>query len=69
MAAFEIPTALTARLRLRAFRAGNLDAYAALQANPEVMRYLVTRRTASRPVSAQGGGGLSRGRARDPLEA
>jgi len=29
---------LTARLRLRAFRAGDLDAYAAMQANPEVMR-------------------------------
>jgi len=36
---FEIPTVATGRLRLRAFRAGDLDAYAAMQANPEVMRY------------------------------
>lgn len=48
MAAFEIPTVTTNRLRLRAFRAGDLDAYAAMQANPEVMRYLVTGRTATR---------------------
>jgi RimJ/RimL family protein N-acetyltransferase len=49
MAMFEIPTLTTRRLRLRAFRAGDLDAYAAMQANPEVMRYLVTGRT-STPV-------------------
>jgi RimJ/RimL family protein N-acetyltransferase len=49
MTTFEIPTLTTARLRLRAFRAGDLDAYAAMQANPEVMRYLVTGRT-STPV-------------------
>jgi len=48
MTAFEIPTVVTARLRLRAFRAGDLDAYAAMQANPEVMRYLVTGQTATR---------------------
>ena len=48
MTAFEIPTVETARLRLRAFRAGNLDAYAAMQANPEVMRYLLTGQTATR---------------------
>jgi RimJ/RimL family protein N-acetyltransferase len=47
MATFEIPTVTTARLRLRAFRAGDLDAYSAMQANPEVMRYLVTGRPAS----------------------
>ena len=49
MTTFEIPTVETARLRLRAFRAGDLDAYAAMQANPEVMRYLITVHT-STPV-------------------
>jgi RimJ/RimL family protein N-acetyltransferase len=48
MTAFEIPSVVTERLRLRAFRAGDLDAYAAMQANPEVMRYLVTGGTATR---------------------
>ncbi|HTT79675.1 MAG TPA: GNAT family N-acetyltransferase [Stellaceae bacterium] len=48
MTTFEIPTIATDRLRLRAFQAGDLDAYAAMQANPEVMRYLVTGRTATR---------------------
>jgi len=47
MTSFEIPTLTTDRLRLRAFRAGDLGAYAAMQANPEVMRYLVTGRTAT----------------------
>jgi RimJ/RimL family protein N-acetyltransferase len=47
MAIFEIPTLTTNRLRLRAFRASDLDAYAAMQANPEVMRYLVTGRTST----------------------
>jgi len=45
MTTFEIPTLTTDRLRLRAFRAGDLDAYAAMQANPEVMRFLVDGRT------------------------
>jgi RimJ/RimL family protein N-acetyltransferase len=45
---FEIPTLTTNRLRLRAFRADDLDAYAAMQADPEVMRYLVTGRTSTR---------------------
>ena len=49
MTAFEIPTLTTDRLRLRAFRAGDLDAYAAMRANPEVVRYLGTGRT-STPV-------------------
>jgi RimJ/RimL family protein N-acetyltransferase len=49
MATFDVPCVQTARLRLRAFRASDLDAYAAMQANPEVMRYLVTGRT-STPV-------------------
>ena len=44
MTTFEIPTVTTERLRLRAFRATDLDAYAAMQANPEVMRYLVMGR-------------------------
>jgi RimJ/RimL family protein N-acetyltransferase len=48
MTTFEIPAVATERLRLRAFRAGDLDAYAAMQANPEVMRYLVTGRTSTR---------------------
>jgi RimJ/RimL family protein N-acetyltransferase len=47
MTSFAIPTLTTDRLRLRAFRAGDLDAYAAMQANPEVMRHLVTGRTAT----------------------
>jgi len=47
MATFEIPTVTTSRLRLRAFRSGDLDAYAAMQANPEVMRHMVTGRTSS----------------------
>jgi RimJ/RimL family protein N-acetyltransferase len=45
---FEVPTLPTERLRLRAFRPGDLDAYAAMQADPEVMRYLVTGRTSTR---------------------
>lgn len=40
MTTFEVPTLTTARLRLRAFRANDLDAYASMQANPEVTRYL-----------------------------
>jgi RimJ/RimL family protein N-acetyltransferase len=37
----EIPTLLTERLRLRAFRKSDLDDYAAMKADPEVQRYLV----------------------------
>jgi len=44
-----VPLVETGRLRLRAFRASDLNARAAMQANPEVMRYLVTGRT-STPV-------------------
>jgi len=47
MTTFEIPTVTTERLRLRAFRADYLDAYAAMQANPVVMRYLVMGRTST----------------------
>jgi RimJ/RimL family protein N-acetyltransferase len=44
MATFEIPTLTTDRLKLRAFHADDLDTYAAMQANPEVMRYLLMGR-------------------------
>jgi RimJ/RimL family protein N-acetyltransferase len=47
MATFEIPTVTTQRLRLRAFRAADLDAYAAMQANADVMRHMVMGRTAT----------------------
>ena len=46
-----IPDLTTARLRLRAFRAGDLDAFAAMRANPEVMRYLGTGKVRSREDS------------------
>jgi RimJ/RimL family protein N-acetyltransferase len=49
MTRFEIPTLTTDRLRLRAFRAGDLDAFAGMRTNPEVVRYLGTGRT-STPV-------------------
>jgi RimJ/RimL family protein N-acetyltransferase len=42
MTTLEIPLLITERLRLRAFRAADLDAYAVMQANPNVMRYMVT---------------------------
>jgi RimJ/RimL family protein N-acetyltransferase len=48
MMTFDIPTLTTNRLRLRAFEAGDLDAYAAMQANPEVMRHLVDGRIHTR---------------------
>jgi RimJ/RimL family protein N-acetyltransferase len=37
---FEVPTLRTGRLVLRAFRAGDLNALAGMQANPEVRRFL-----------------------------
>ncbi len=37
---FEIPTLRTERLTLRAFRADDINALAAMQANPEVRRFL-----------------------------
>ena len=43
-----IPELETDRLRLRAFRNEDLDAYAAMCADPEVMRYLGTGVTLSR---------------------
>ena len=48
MTTFDIPTVETARLRLRAFHAADLDAYSAMQANPNVMRYLLIGQTATR---------------------
>ena len=48
MTAFEIPTLTTDRLRLRAFCAGDLDAFVAMRANPEVMRFLVDGRAHTR---------------------
>src|SRR5215813_15635709 len=47
MTRFEIPTLTTDRLLLRAFRADDLDAFAAMRANPEVVRYLGTGRPSS----------------------
>ena len=44
----DIPTLRTKRLLLRAFTADDLDAYAAMQANPEVMRYLGVGETRTR---------------------
>src|SRR5262249_35372000 len=41
MGAIEIPTLETERLLLRPFRSSDLDDYAALKADPEVLRYLV----------------------------
>jgi RimJ/RimL family protein N-acetyltransferase len=49
MPTFDVLSVETGRLTLRAFCASDLDAYAAMQANPEVMRHLVTGRT-STPV-------------------
>lgn len=48
MTRFEIPTATTPRLRLRAFRTADLDPHAAMQADPEVMRHPVTGEVAAR---------------------
>jgi len=50
-----IPTLETPRLRLRAFRDSDLDAFAAMQADPEVMRFLgLTGATRSRAESWTG---------------
>ena len=48
MFTFEIPTIATDRLRLRAFKASDLDAYAAMRANPEIIYSL------DRPYWGQG---------------
>jgi RimJ/RimL family protein N-acetyltransferase len=40
MAALEIPILETERLRLRSFRTSDIEDYAALNADPEVLRYL-----------------------------
>ena len=44
----DIPTIETERLMLRQFRAGDFDEYAALCADPEVMRYLGDGKTKTR---------------------
>jgi RimJ/RimL family protein N-acetyltransferase len=44
----DIPTLETARLRMRAFRVDDLDAYAPMCADPEVMRFLGTGVTLDR---------------------
>lgn len=49
-----IPTLLTPRLTLRALRADDLDAFAAMQANPAVMRTLGTGVTRSRAETWDG---------------
>ncbi len=46
-----IPGFRTARLRLRAFGEADLDAYAAMSADPEVMRHLGTGGTVDREAS------------------
>lgn len=51
MTTFDIPTLRTDRLILRAFRPDDLDAYASMQADPEVMRYLGTGVTRTRAES------------------
>jgi RimJ/RimL family protein N-acetyltransferase len=48
MTRIEIPTLTTPRLILRALRADDLDAFATMNANPEVMRYLGTGQTRTR---------------------
>jgi len=48
VAIVDIPTLRTARLVLRPLSIEDLDAYAAMQANPEVMRYLGTGETRTR---------------------
>ena len=42
MSRFEIPVVETERLVLRGFRGDDLDAFAAMSADPEVMRYVGT---------------------------
>lgn len=54
MTRFEIPTLTTPRLILRALRADDLDAFAAMQANPDVMRYVGTGQTRSREETWDG---------------
>jgi RimJ/RimL family protein N-acetyltransferase len=48
VSSFEIPTVETERLVLRAFRAADLDAFAAMSADAEVMRYIGTGATVDR---------------------
>ncbi len=54
MTSFAIPTLLTPRLTLRALAADDLEAFAAMQANPNVMRTLGTGVTRSRAETWDG---------------
>jgi hypothetical protein len=45
MTFLEIPEVVTARLRLRAFHAGDLDSSAAIQGSPAVTHHLPTGRS------------------------
>lgn len=54
MTRIDIPELRTPRLRLRALRADDLDALAAMQADPEVMRYLGTGQPRSRAETWDG---------------
>jgi len=45
MDAFEIPTLMTERLRLRGLRGSDFEDYAGLYADPEVVRFVGTRET------------------------
>ena len=48
MSRFQIPELATGRLLLRAFREDDLEAFAAMSADPEVMRYIGTGDTVDR---------------------
>jgi RimJ/RimL family protein N-acetyltransferase len=48
-----VPVLRTARLTLRGFRESDLDAFAAMQADPEVMKYLGVGAKAGRPRSRE----------------
>jgi RimJ/RimL family protein N-acetyltransferase len=48
---FRIPTVETERLVLRAFRDDDLDAFAAMSADPEVMRYIGSGETLGRDAA------------------
>lgn len=66
MSRFEIPELTTPRLRLRAFREDDLEAFAAMSADPEVMRYIgpgdtVDRNTAWRTMAGFNGHWALRG--------
>lgn len=51
MSRFEIPVVETERLALRAFREADLDAFAAMSTDPEVMRYIGSGEAVDRNAS------------------